>query len=174
MLQFSYAGPFSDRATHARKPAKQIHVVKQSAPKTHGSLAVVLGNMADDFSEIAYRPLCEEEAVIHLGKRLRTSSIGVVRPSSASRMPSSIAARVFSSSSSSGGDGLSKSNSFALAITHDSPHWMCAQQEGVKDLWANKEESIAFPLMYFDLDGSALGVTQRILGCERVSSSLVR
>jgi hypothetical protein len=52
MLQFSYAGPFSDSATHAGKPAKQIHVVKQCAPKTHGSFAIVLGNMADDFSEI--------------------------------------------------------------------------------------------------------------------------
>ncbi len=52
MLQFSYAGPLSDRATHAGKPAKQIHVVEQCVAKTHGSLAIVLGNVADDFSEI--------------------------------------------------------------------------------------------------------------------------
>jgi hypothetical protein len=52
MLQFSYAGPLSDRATHAGKPAKQIHVVEQCVAKTHGSFAIVLGNVADDFSEI--------------------------------------------------------------------------------------------------------------------------
>jgi hypothetical protein len=53
MLQFSDAGTFSDCATHAREPAKQIHVIEQSAAKTLGGLVIVLGNMADDFSEVA-------------------------------------------------------------------------------------------------------------------------
>jgi hypothetical protein len=52
-LQFSNAGPFSDRAHHAGEPAKQIHVVEQTAAKTPGCLAIVLGNVPDDFSEVA-------------------------------------------------------------------------------------------------------------------------
>ena len=52
MLQLSYAGPFSDCATHAGKSAKQIHMVEQCAAKTDGSLAIVLGDVADDFSEV--------------------------------------------------------------------------------------------------------------------------
>jgi hypothetical protein len=53
MLQFSNAGPFSDCATHAGEPAQQIHVVEQSASKTSGGLTIVLGNVTDDFSEVA-------------------------------------------------------------------------------------------------------------------------
>jgi hypothetical protein len=53
MLQFSYAEPFSNRATHSGEPAQQIHTVEQSAAKTTGGLAVILGNIADYFSEIA-------------------------------------------------------------------------------------------------------------------------
>jgi hypothetical protein len=53
MLQFSDAGPFSDYTTHAGEPAKQIHVVEQCTPKTAGGLAIVLGNVPDDFSEVA-------------------------------------------------------------------------------------------------------------------------
>ena len=53
MVQFSHAGPFSDRPTHAWKPSQQVHVVKQGPAKTHRGLAIVLGNIADYFSEIA-------------------------------------------------------------------------------------------------------------------------
>jgi hypothetical protein len=53
MLQFSDAGPLSDYATHAGKPAQQIHVVEQSATKTTGGLAIVPRNVTDDFSEVA-------------------------------------------------------------------------------------------------------------------------
>jgi hypothetical protein len=53
MLQFSYARTLSDSSTHAGEPAKQIHVVEQSAAKTHGCLAIVLSYVADDFSEVA-------------------------------------------------------------------------------------------------------------------------
>jgi hypothetical protein len=53
MMQFSNAGPFSDCATHAGEPAQQVHVVEQSASKTPGGFAIILGNMPDDFSEIA-------------------------------------------------------------------------------------------------------------------------
>ena len=52
MLQFSHAGAFSNCASHAGKPAEQIHVVEQSTAKTHGCLAIVLGNIADDFSKV--------------------------------------------------------------------------------------------------------------------------
>jgi hypothetical protein len=71
-------------------------------------LTVVFGYSAYVFGEI-------EEAVIHLGSRLRTSLAGTVRPPFASRMPSSMAARVSSSSSSRMGGGLSSSNFLAFA-----------------------------------------------------------
>ena len=96
-------------------------MVQQRASKAGGSLGVVLGNVADDFGEIVQRPLRVEEAVIDWGKRLRTSSAGTVRPASASRTPSSMAARVSSSSSSKAGAGFPNSNFFALAMLHDSP-----------------------------------------------------
>jgi hypothetical protein len=116
VLQFAHAGLFSDSAAHIGKPSEQIHVVEQSVAKTGGRLAVVFGNLAEDLGEIAQRLLREEDAVIHLGRSLRTFSIGEVRPASASRIPSSIAARVSSSSSSTTGTGLSKSNFFASAM----------------------------------------------------------
>src|SRR3984957_16669256 len=53
---------------------------------------------ADDSGEIVWRSLRVEEAVIHLGNRLRTSSAEMVRPACASRTPSSMAQRVSSSS----------------------------------------------------------------------------
>jgi hypothetical protein len=53
VLQFPYARPFSYCATHAGEQAKQIHMVEKSAAKTHGCLAIVLGNVADDVSEVA-------------------------------------------------------------------------------------------------------------------------
>lgn len=53
MLQFSDTGPFSDCAAHAGKSAKQIHVVEQSTAKTTGGFAIVLSNVAYDFSEVA-------------------------------------------------------------------------------------------------------------------------
>jgi hypothetical protein len=52
VLQLAHAGPFSNCATHAGEPAEQIDVVEQGAAKTHGCFAIVLGNMADDFSEV--------------------------------------------------------------------------------------------------------------------------
>jgi hypothetical protein len=52
MVQFSDAGALSDCATHARKLAEQIHMVEQRATKTSGCLVVILGNEADDFSEV--------------------------------------------------------------------------------------------------------------------------
>jgi hypothetical protein len=32
--------------------AQQIHMIEESTSKTAGSLAIVFGNMADDFSEV--------------------------------------------------------------------------------------------------------------------------
>ena len=52
MLQFTYAGPLSNRAAHARKPREQFHMVEQSVAKTRGSLAVVFGNVPDDRGEV--------------------------------------------------------------------------------------------------------------------------
>jgi hypothetical protein len=52
MVQFSDARALSDRATHAREPAEQIHMVEQCATKTSGCLVVILGNVVDDFSEV--------------------------------------------------------------------------------------------------------------------------
>jgi hypothetical protein len=72
--------------------------------------------------------------VIHLCKRLRTCLIGMVRPASASRTPSSIAASVFSSSSSIAGAGLPRSNSFALVMFDDSPHWRRKQRLGCSSI----------------------------------------
>jgi len=121
MQQLADPRSFPDGATHVRKASEQINVVQQRTSKAGGCLGVVLGNVADDFREIVQRPLRVEEAVIHWGKRLRTSSAGTVRPAAASRTPSSMAARVFSSSSSKGEAGLSSSSFFALAMLHDSP-----------------------------------------------------
>ena len=55
VLQFSDAGPFSDCATHPRESAKQVYVVEQSVANTTGGLGlgIVLGNVPDDFSEVA-------------------------------------------------------------------------------------------------------------------------
>ena len=52
MVQFSNARAFSDCATHSRKLAEQIHMVEQRVTKTSGCLVVILGNEADDFSEV--------------------------------------------------------------------------------------------------------------------------
>jgi hypothetical protein len=114
--QFSNLRPPSDDAAHARKAGEQIDVVQQGAAEARGRVRVVLGDVADDFGEIVQRPLRVEEAVIHLGNRLRTSSAGMVRPAFASRMPSSMAASVSSSSSPRMGAGLSSSNFFVFAI----------------------------------------------------------
>jgi len=91
-------------------------VVQQPGAETSGGLRVIFGQIADNFGEIVQRPLRVEEAVVHFGKSLRTSSGGTVRPALASRMPSSIAASVSSSSSSRGGASFSRSASFALAM----------------------------------------------------------
>ena len=53
MLKFPDVGPFSDCATHSGKQAKQVYVVEQSGTKSHCCLAIVLGNMTVDFSEVA-------------------------------------------------------------------------------------------------------------------------
>lgn len=108
--------PLADDATHARKTDEQINVIPQGTAKAGSCIRVVFGDVADDFGKIVQRPLRVEEAVIHLGNRLRTSSAGTVRPAFASRMPSSMAASVSSSSSSRMGAGLSSSNFFAFAI----------------------------------------------------------
>ena len=52
MLQLSNAVTLSDGATHAGKPRKQIHVVEKSLAKPHCGIAVVLGNVPNDFGEI--------------------------------------------------------------------------------------------------------------------------
>ena len=116
MDQLTYPRPLSSGVPHAGEPAEQIDVIEQGFAKTGSNLGVVLGDMPHDPGQIAQRSLCEEEAVIHLGKSFRTSSMDTARPASASRMPSSMAARVSSSSSSSMGVGLSKSIPLALAI----------------------------------------------------------
>jgi len=99
----------------------QIQMVKQGLPEARCHLGVILGDAADDLSEIVQGSLREEELAVHWGKRLRTSVAGTVRPGVASSRPSSMAARVSSSSSSKTGLGLSMSNFFALAMAHDSP-----------------------------------------------------
>jgi hypothetical protein len=101
---------------HTREPAEQIHVIEQGLAKAGSSLVVVLGDMPNNLGQIVQRSLREEDPVIHLGKSFRTSSMGTVRPASASRIPSSMAARVSSSSSSSIEVGSSKSILLASAI----------------------------------------------------------
>ena len=53
VLQFAYAGPFSNAAAHSWKTGEQIHVVEQSVAKTRSGLAVIFGNVTDDLGEIA-------------------------------------------------------------------------------------------------------------------------
>jgi hypothetical protein len=52
VLEFSYAGTFSDRATHPGESAQQIHVIQYGVAKARGGFAIIIGNMADDFSEV--------------------------------------------------------------------------------------------------------------------------
>ena len=52
MDQFANLGAPTNGANHARKARKQIQVVKQSATETRCCLSIILGDMADDFSEI--------------------------------------------------------------------------------------------------------------------------
>jgi len=117
MREFSDSRPFADCAAHTGKSSQQFDVVQQRSSETRSSLGVVLSNVADDFSEIVQGSLGDEEAVIHFGKSLRACSSSTLRPALASRMPSSMAASVASSSSSIAGAGFSKSNSLALAMT---------------------------------------------------------
>jgi hypothetical protein len=53
MLESLDMGPFSDYFTHAWKSAEQVYVIEQRVAKTHCRLIIVLGNVADDFGEIA-------------------------------------------------------------------------------------------------------------------------
>lgn len=70
-------------------------MIAQGASKARGGRGVVLGNLADDCREIVYRPFRIEEFVIQFGKSALIFSAGTTRPASASRMPSSMAARGF-------------------------------------------------------------------------------
>ncbi len=114
--QLAGARPFAGDIPHTWEPAEQIHVIQQRFAKAGSSLVVVLGDMPNNLGQIVQRSLREEDPVIHLGKSFRTSSMGTVRPASASRMPSSMAAKVSSSSSSSTEVGSSKSILLASAI----------------------------------------------------------
>jgi len=81
------------------------------------SFTVLFGDMADDFGEIVQRPLRVDEGVVHLGSDQRTFSAGTTRPAFPSRTPSSMAARVCSSSSSTTGAGLFNSGCLFVATT---------------------------------------------------------
>src|SRR5579859_3056119 len=116
VYEFSHTRMFSNDASKVWKTSQQFHMIQQRTAKMGGRRGIIRGNMADDLGQVFQRPLRVEEAAIHWGKSLRTSSAGMVRPASASRMPSSIAARVSLSSSSCTGAGVSKSNFFTLAI----------------------------------------------------------
>ena len=52
MREFTYSRPLADGAAHSGKASQQFNVVEQGIAETRGSLAVVFGNVADDFSEI--------------------------------------------------------------------------------------------------------------------------
>jgi len=117
MQQLSDFSAFSDHGAHAREAGEQVNMIEQGIAEEGCGFAVVLGNVADDFGEIVQRFLRVEETVVHLGSNSRTFSAGTTRPASASRMPSSMAARVSSFSSSRMGAGLSRSNLRAFAIT---------------------------------------------------------
>lgn len=53
VLQFSNTRTLSNCATHARKSAEQIYMVKEGGAELHRCLGVVFCNEADDFSEVA-------------------------------------------------------------------------------------------------------------------------
>lgn len=84
MQQLSNSRPPADDAAHARKAGEQLDVVQQGTAEARGRIRIIFGYVADDFGKIVQRPLRVEEAVIHLGNRLRTSSDGTVRPAFAS------------------------------------------------------------------------------------------
>src|SRR5277367_2793806 len=106
----------SDQGTHARESGQQINVIEKGAAEAGGGLVVIFGDAADDLVDIVQRFFRVAECVVHLASTSRAFSGDATRPASASRMPSSMAARVSSSSSSRMGAGFSRSNLCAFAI----------------------------------------------------------
>src|SRR5690349_21050593 len=99
--QPAYVQAVANWRTDARVGAKQFQVVEERSSKSRGGIGIIFGDIADDLGQVIQRPLRVEEAVIHLGRRFRTSSAGKVRPAPASLRPSSMAASVSLSSASS-------------------------------------------------------------------------
>lgn len=53
MHKFSHLRTFTNDPSHAREARKQIQMIEQRVPEARCGLSIVLGNMADDFGEIA-------------------------------------------------------------------------------------------------------------------------
>lgn len=52
MREFTHPRPRADGASHAGKTTQQFDVIEQGIAETRGRFTIVLGNAADDFSEI--------------------------------------------------------------------------------------------------------------------------
>lgn len=115
MRELTHAGALANGDTYARESREQLHVIEQGIAKMLRSIRILFGDVADYFLEVLQCFLGEKESEIHLGRSSLTFSIGTVRPDLASRKPSSIAARV-ASSSSTAGTSLANSFSFDLLI----------------------------------------------------------
>src|SRR5262249_4685525 len=107
--EFTYPSALANCGAHSRGSREQLHMIEQGIAEAFRGSRIILGNVADNFRKALQRFLGEEESEIHLGRSSLTLSMGTVRPDLASRSPSSIAARVASSSSST--TGTSDSNS---------------------------------------------------------------
>jgi hypothetical protein len=53
MQQFANLSPFSNQPAHTRETSQQLDVLDHGTAEVQGSLRVILGNVADDFGEIA-------------------------------------------------------------------------------------------------------------------------
>jgi len=93
----SLAAPGDDRS-HARKVLEHLDVIDDGPRHAARGVWIVPSNGFDDLADIVQRFVGEENFEIHSGRSFSTSSSGVNRPASASRMPRSIAASVSSSS----------------------------------------------------------------------------
>lgn len=114
--KLTYMRAFPNLHTYTRKSGEQLDMTEHGVAKATGGLGVVLRDLMENFGEIAQRLFRVEETVVHFGRSSRAFSAGSTRPASASRMPSSMAAIVSSSSSSSMGVGSSRSNFLGVAM----------------------------------------------------------
>ena len=110
-----HPGTLLDRNPHIREASEEIEMIQKIGSEARGGAGVIVGDIAGDASEILQCFLCVLESEIHLGSSFRMCSLETVFPDSASLRPSSIAARVSSSSIAGAVSASSKLWAFCMA-----------------------------------------------------------